>query len=514
MSVMTRTDEGAVANAAAPEPALSVAGLSRSFGAVKALADADLRIGKGEKLGLIGHNGAGKSTLINLLAGVLSPDEGEIVVGDQRFFELSARQVQALDIRCVFQELSLCPNLTAVENTLIRQPELSGWGWRRKARVVIRQSLDRIFPGHGIDIDRLVGNLTIAQRQIVEIALAFASSRGPARLVILDEPTSSLDAQAAEQLMAHLDVAAAAGTATVLVSHRLQEILTYTDRIVVMVDGRIVGDAASRDMTRASLVAMMGHLETAAESPEGRVAKSNAPILLQSSPISETGAIRRLRIVIRKGEIIGFAGLDGHGQRDTLRQIFAQSASGSHGLTKGAASYVPGDRQVEGVFPIWSVADNASIRALPDIASRGLIDLQRESRLAAQWIEKIGIRTAGPEALIGTLSGGNQQKVLFARALASKAELILLDDPMRGVDVGTKSEVYGLIRAEAEAGRSFVWYSTETEELRNCDRVYVFRTGQVTAELHAAEITEENILKASFEDITGEDIAAEERLDA
>lgn len=486
----------AATNVASLPPAVVISGISRSFGAVKALSNADLTIGRGEKLGLIGHNGAGKSTLMNVLSGVLQPDEGNIGIGENRFSALSAQQVHEQGIRCVFQELSLCPNLTSVENTLIRQPEHAGWGWRRRARTTISQALDRVFPGHDIDIDRLVGDLTIAQRQMVEIAQAFATTGDSVRLVILDEPTSSLDAQAAEQLMSYLDVAASAGTATILISHRLQEILQYTDRIVVMVDGKIIGEAPAETMTRQLLVEMMGHLETSAPDADAQNTKSAAPVLL----ISEASADNPLRIVVRQGEIIGFAGLDGHGQQTTLRQIFTQAFQGSGGISKGSASYVPGDRQVEGVFPIWSVADNATIRALPDLTRKGLIDLTREKALAFDWIDKIGIRTASPAANISTLSGGNQQKVLFARALASKSPLILLDDPMRGVDVGTKSEVYGLIRAEAEAGRSFVWYSTETEELRNCDRVYVFRTGKVTAELKGSEITEQNILSASFSD--------------
>lgn len=489
----------AVPSASTPMPALVISGVSRSFGAVRALADADLAIGRGEKLGLIGHNGAGKSTLMNVLSGVLPPDSGTIGVADQQFSALSPRQVRELGIRCVFQELSLCPNLTAVENTLVRQSELAGWGWRRRARTTISKALDRVFPGHGMDIDRPIGGLPIAQRQMIEIALAFSTTGETARLVILDEPTSSLDAQVAEQLMNYLDVAADEGTATILISHRLQEILEHTDRIVVMVDGRIVADSPAKDMTRQSLVEKMGHLESPVADAIGQSAKQAAPVLLASEG---RGGIR---IIVREGEVIGFAGLDGHGQRATLRQIYAQAFQGSGGIARGTASYVPGDRQVEGVFPIWSVADNTTIRALPDLVRHGLIDLARERLLAAEWISKIGIRSAGPEAMIGTLSGGNQQKVLFARALASKASLILLDDPMRGVDVGTKSEVYRLIRDEAASGRSFVWYSTETEELRNCDRVYVFRSGKVTAELQGTEITEQNILKASFSDSVSEE---------
>lgn len=478
--------------------AVIITGVSRSFGPVKALSDATLTISRGEKLGLIGHNGAGKSTLMNVLSGVLRPDAGTITVDGTAYPGLSPSQMHELGIRCIFQELSLCPNLTAIENTLIRQGHIAGWGWRKRARDLIAKSLDRIFPGHGIDIYRPIGELPIAQRQMVEIAEAFAGPAGDKKLVILDEPTSSLDAKIADQLMAFLEIASKDGVATILISHRLNEILSHTDRVVVMVDGKIVGDVSSAGLTRHALVAMMGHLEA---SPASNAARAKTEAVAPTVLAAEGRDDDPLRLIVRKGEVVGFAGLDGHGQRRTLQQIFSAAAKGQAGLAKGSAAYVPGDRQTEGVFSVWSASENATVRALRDISSYGVIDLARERTVASDWFKRIGVRTAGPDAAIGTLSGGNQQKVLFARALASSAPVILLDDPMRGVDVGTKSEVYALIRSEAQAGRSFVWYSTETEELRNCDRVYVFKEGQIVAMLDASEITEDNILRASFTDV-------------
>ncbi len=358
-------------------------------------------------------------------------------------------------------------------------------------------SLDRIFPSHGINPGAPIGSLTIARRQMVEIAGAFVASGNAVRLVILDEPTSSLDAKATEQLMAFLDTASQAGIATILISHRLREILGQTDRVVVMVDGRVVDVAPTVTVDRASLVKMMGHLEQESGPITRDAPRSGAGrVVLGSTGEAEDPR----RLIVRQGEVIGFAGLDGHGQRAALRYIFAEACLGHAGLDKSSTAYVPGDRQVEGVFPVWSVGANATLRALPDLSSHGVIDLKRESRLAADWFKRIGVRAASADAGITTLSGGNQQKVLFARALASRASLILLDDPMRGVDVGTKSEVYALIQREAAAGRSFIWYSTETEELRNCDRVYVFREGHVVAVLGPGEITEESILRASFSD--------------
>lgn len=474
--------------------AVVISGVSRSFGAVKALSKASLVIPSGEKLGLIGHNGAGKSTLMNVLSGVMKPDEGGFTVGGQQHSELTPALAHELGIRCIFQELSLCPNLTVIENTLVKHPDLAGWGWRGRARKLISACLDRIFPGHDIDVGRRLGVLTIAQRQMVEIAEAFVLSEG-VRLVILDEPTSSLDAKAAEQLMRFLDAASRTGVATILISHRLQEILDNSERVVVMVDGRIVGDAPAKSLTRQSLVEMMGHSNAGARDELTRPAgEASGEVVLAA----RGDAGDPLRLILKRGEIVGFAGLDGHGQRRTLQHIFAEAFRGRNGLLKSSVAYVPGDRQTEGVFPAWSAGENVTVRALRDVSRNGVINLARERLLAEDWFRRIGVRSAGGEAGITTLSGGNQQKVLFARALASKATLILLDDPMRGVDVGTKNEVYAMIRNEAASGRSFIWYSTETEELRNCDRVYVFRLGRIAAVLDSGAVTEENILRASF----------------
>lgn len=260
----------------------------------------------------------------------------------------------------VFQELSLCPNLTAVENTLIRHPEIAGWGWRKRAR----------------------------------------------------------------------------------------------------------------GLTRQDLVRMMGHLENRPHRSPAIAAAQRAEAVVTLKGTAETGGAAAIGLEVGRGEIVGFAGLDGHGQQAMLRRIFAASRKRDTDLSvAGTIAFAGGDRQTEGIFPLWSVADNMALRSLGGVSRRGIIDLGRETALAADWVGKIDIRSDGRDARITTLSGGNQQKVLFARALASEASIVLLDDPMRGVDVGTKNEVYGLIRREAAGGRSFVWYSTETEELQHCDRV-------------------------------------------
>lgn len=463
-------------------------GLVKRFGAVTALASADLVIAPGEVLGLIGHNGAGKSTLVNILAGVFSADEGTLeIAGVAHGHGWTPKAAHAAGIRVVFQELALCPNLSSAENTRIVHPGIRGFGWKRTARALILAALDRIFPGHGIDVDRPVGELALGQRQMVEIARAFTSTDAPPRLVILDEPTSSLDSRTARQLLDGMRAAAGEGIAVVLISHMLGEILASCDRVVVMKDGRVVADRTAQGLTRATLVELMGHVGEAQEDRRAARAAATGAVVI---------ADRQNGFACRAGEIIGLAGLAGHGQTSFLRRLFDSAAI----ERTGKVAFVAGDRQSDGVFPLWSIGQNIGVRSLNALKRAGLIDPAAEERLAQEWRERIAVRTDDVDKGILTLSGGNQQKCLFARALASDASIILMDDPMRGVDVGTKNEVYRLIRTEAEAGRSFVWYTTEFDELDHCDRVHVFRDGGIVATLDHAEVSEQAVLAASFAD--------------
>ena len=474
--------------------AIRLDGVEKSFGAVRALAGVDLTVGVGECLGLVGHNGAGKSTLMNVLTGALAPDAGRLLVaGEEQTGAWSAAASQGAGIRCVFQELSLCPNLSVAENTRIVHGALRGFGWKTRARTLIRGKLDDIFPGHGIDPDDEVADLPIGKRQMAEIARAFTVSDRPLRLVILDEPTSSLDAVTAQQLLSYLGKEKARGTGIVLISHLLGEILAVSDRIVVMKDGRTVADRPAEAFDRASLVSAMGS-ETGvavAGERERSVPGVDAPVIVQARP---RGATHQTELVVRKGEIIGMAGLAGHGQTDMLLRIFARRDT----KVRTPMAFIAGDRQSDGVFNLWSIAENVTVRSLRAFTRFGLIDPAKEADMARRWRDRIAIRTPGMANNILTLSGGNQQKALFARALGSDAELILMDDPMRGVDIGTKREVYAMIRTEAAAGRSFLWYTTEIDELTYCDRVYVFRNGGITEAIDAAALTEARVLQASF----------------
>lgn len=488
MNAATANRTGAEAPGPAPDLAADLAivrldAAAKSFGPVKALDGVDLEIRPGTCLGLVGHNGAGKSTLVNLITGLFAPSQGRVSYP-------GAEGPLAAGIRAVSQEGMLCPNLTVLENLSVVQRDLTGTGWRARAAARVGAALDAIFPGHRIRPTTLVQDMTLAQQQMVEIAIGFAQGAAPARLVVLDEPTSSLDASIAAQLLAHVRRFCAEGGAVIFISHMMGEIFEVANRILVMRDGRGIADRPAHGFSRRSLVDAMGHVaaEEAADATPAARSLGGAAILRTPEGIEA-----------RKGEIVGLAGLAGHGQAEALARFYLSQGSDWRGAADPLAAFVAGDRRRDGVMPIWSIRQNLTLAMLDRLTRRGLVDRAREIEVAETWRKRIGIRTPDMGNPILSLSGGNQQKALFARALATTAPVIVMDDPMRGVDIGTKTEVYEMIRQEAGRGRTFLWYSTEMDEIRNCDRVFVFRDGAISAELSGDAITEENVLAASFE---------------
>jgi ribose transport system ATP-binding protein len=480
---------------------VELGGVEKRFGAVRALDGVDFRVEAGECVGLVGHNGAGKSTLMHLLAGTLAPDGGMIRIDGGEPRNYSVALARRLGIRCVFQELSLCPNLTVAENTRVDHPSLTGFAWRRRAGELIAAKLDDIFPGHGIAPSDIIRDLPISKRQMVEVARAFTVTKEKLHLVILDEPTSSLDAETAAKLLAFMRRAIASGVSCVLISHLLAEVLENSDRIVVMRDGRIVAADAASAFDRARLVAAMGGAEARAVAPAaaaGPHGRGDTPLRVRARPaLQEDGA----ELVAHAGEIIGLAGLSGHGQTELILSVFAAASRRSAAVEVSAkVALVAGDRQADGIFPLWSIAQNIGIGSIARLGRNLLLSREGEDELAENWRKRINIRTADLGNNILTLSGGNQQKALFARALGSDAGIVLMDDPMRGVDVATKLEVYDLIREEARGGRCFLWYTTETDELDHCDHVYVFRNGRIVADLGRGELTEEKVIQSSFKE--------------
>lgn len=466
----------------------SLDGVSVSFGAVKALTDATLHIHAGQCIALVGHNGAGKSTLVNVLNGRLTPTSGTVTHTSP---EGEIADPRKAGVRSVFQELSLCPNLTVTENFRIPFLRMPWTGWRQKAAKSVVDSLDTVFPGHGIDPKAIVGDLSIAERQMVEVAIAFSRRDIAANLVILDEPTSSLDASIASQLLGHVRKFCNSGGSVVFISHMLGEVFAVADRIVVMKDGRITEDRPAQFFDRDSLVHAMGH---AVPTQSQGSAKASVTNIQASEVVRFPNGLNA-----REGEIVGLAGLAGHGQAEALANFYFGQSSAWRASRKPRAVFVAGDRARDGIFPLWSIQKNLSLQTLVEKSGKMLINFAEEAQLTEIWRDRIGIRTDNVENPILSLSGGNQQKVLFAKALSSGAPVVLMDDPMRGVDVGTKKEVYKMIREEAAKGRTFLWYSTETDEILECDRVFVFRDNEISAELSGNEITEENMLRASFQ---------------
>jgi ribose transport system ATP-binding protein len=484
-------------------PLVALSAIAKRFGAVRALAGADLTIGAGEFVGIVGHNGAGKTTLMNVLSGTLAADSGSMLFdGADVTVGYDVHRAHALGVRCVFQELSLCPNLRGFENVRVTHPALRGWGWQKRAGSLIAEALSDVFPGHGIDPSAVVGELSIAERQMIEVARAFTVVDVPVRLVILDEPTSSLDAHAAEQLLRYARSATQRGISCIFISHRLGEVLSYSDRVVVMRDGSVAVAGPAAGLSREALIDAMG-IVTGAQTESRGAARATgdaaAPQRVGVRPSAQTG----IGLTLRAGEIVGLAGLEGHGQLELLLAIFAAATHRDAAVeVDGAVAYVSGDRQRDGIFPLWSIERNTTISDLAKLARFGILSSRRETKLATYWRSRIAIRAPSVETSIMSLSGGNQQKVLVARAFAADAQIVLFADPLRGVDVGTKRELYELVRAEAQVGRSFIWYTTETDELWNCDRVYVFYRGAITDVIEHRDLSEERVLRSSFAEVS------------
>ncbi len=463
----------------------------------QALNNVDLSMTEGEILGIIGHNGAGKSTLVNILTGTFAQTSGEFLIdGVAQGADYDVHAANRNGIRVVFQELSLCPNLSVIENMRIFHPSLKGWGWRARAEKMIMETMDAIFPDHGIRATDIVEDLPLGSKQIVEIAKAFTVSDHPLRLIILDEPTSALDHHRSQQLTDFLKTFPEKKISCIYISHILDEVLTCTSRIVVMKDGENVSQLATRDATRPKIIELMGDArpkmtKTATESST-RIMFEDAPLVIEPK-----GESAEQRISLHKGEVIGLTGLAGHGQTKLLIDLFDYKSNKDYRI-EGPATFIPGDRQNDGVFPLWSITKNTTLQVYKEMKRTVLIDPKKEAGVAEAWRKVIDIKTDSLKTNILSLSGGNQQKVLFARCLESKSPIVLMDDPTRGVDVGTKEEIYKLILEEKRKGRSFVWYTTEMEELRYCDSIYVFKAGRILAKLAGDSVTEKEILKASF----------------
>jgi ribose transport system ATP-binding protein len=481
-------------------PLLALTGVTKSFGPTNANSDISLTIARGVVLGLVGGNGAGKSTLMRILCGVTRPDSGRLEFADRTlsFDFYNASDAQAAGIRIVHQELSLCGNLTVAENFFLEEAEgaTSLPGWRNAYRKRARAALDMVFPGNAIAVDREVGSLPIGERQMVEIARAAATP--DVKLIILDEPTSSLGPERSQQLRAYVHAEAAKGVSFIFISHKLFEIIDVAMRVAVLRNGKLVWHGEARDVGVSDLVRLMSG--EAAALPESLRAKADLTIAAVRVRIAgDIVAALGHDVALREGEVVGLAGLEGGGQKELLHRIFSPARDKRSSIGRnGEASFVSGDRLREGIFPLWSVLANIGLGQIAGLPMFRLVSGEEERRVASPAAERLRLDVDRLKSGILELSGGNQQKALVARALVADAPIILLDDPTRGVDVAAKRDFYQLTAEIARSGRLVIWHSTEDLEFLECDRVLVFADGRIVAELHDDAITEQAIVDASF----------------
>lgn len=477
---------------------LELADIRKQYGVTKALDGVSLSIGRGEIVGLIGHNGAGKSTLMRVIVGLAKPDSGGLrFEGEDVGARYTMQASRALGIRIAYQELSLAPELKVFENVLVNAPAVAGWGWQKRSQEVLRRALDEIFPENRIPLRAPVHRLSLAQQQMLEITAAILEVGDSFSLLILDEPTSALAPAQAANLFRHLDKLKSRGISTVLISHRLHEILGHTDRVVVMRDGAVVSEQATAKLDHDRIVTVMGGVSTSAAVRARAESPAAGEELLAATNVRDA-QLNGVSIAVRAGEIVGLSGLDGQGQQHLLRYIWRHRRSSRGIRLRGGASFVTGDRVTSGVFPLWSVGQNISAGIMRQESAHGVSQRGRERAVVDRWMSRLAVRGTAVTP-ITDLSGGNQQKALIARALAASARVVLLDDPFRGVDVETKQQVHQIMREEAAKGRSFLWFTTENAELSQCDRVYVMTAGRISAELAGDDITEEAVIASSFE---------------
>jgi ribose transport system ATP-binding protein len=480
-----------------PASLVELQGITKAFGPTLANADIDFAVANSDVIGLVGGNGAGKSTLMRILCGIIAPTLGHIRFDgtEESFLAYDASAAQTRGIRMVHQELSLCSALTVAENFFIESPGHVSFrpNWRAAYRDMSRDALDAVFPRNAIAVDARIDRLSIGERQMVEIARAAATPR--VRLIVLDEPTSSLDLERSQQLRDYVRGRARQGLAFIFISHKLQEIVDVASRVVVLRNGRVAWKGAVSESSVDGLVELMGGDASAVHHRIDRLRGGKDEAVRIGGRFVADGR----SISLHRGEVVGLAGLEGHGQKDLLRAIYEAKRGSRAGVKRLApASFVSGDRQKEGVFPLWNVLANIAIGRIASRAALGLLSDQKERLAAMPAAESLRLDVNRFSSGILELSGGNQQKALVSRAVAALTPIVLLDDPTRGVDIVTKQDFYRLCSELAREGRTLVWHTTEDPELLACDRVLVFARGQIVRELSGAQLTEEAIVAASF----------------
>ncbi|HZZ72999.1 MAG TPA: sugar ABC transporter ATP-binding protein [Pirellulales bacterium] len=491
-------------------PLLEMLGIRKRFGATHALREVSLTARAGEVLALIGENGAGKSTLMKILSGVYQPDGGAIQLAGRPYAPQGPAAARRAGVAMIYQELNLAPDLSIEDNILLGQ-ERSRFGLvkRSEQRTIARAALAQL--GHAaLSLDLLVGRLSVGLQQVVEIARALVQQ---ARVVVFDEPTSSLARHDVEHLFEVIRKLKGAGLAVIYISHFLEEIRAIGDRYTVLRDGESVGSGNVASATEAQIVSLMVGRQIAELFPQ--VAhQPGAPILtaeqLSGAPIPE-----HVSFSLRRGEILGIAGLVGAGRTELLRTLFGLNATRHGGVLveqlrprptprariRAGLGFVSEDRKGEGLAQIRSIEDNATLSRLAPYSRAGWLNLRRRRQAVRGWLARLQVKARGPEQPIHELSGGNQQKIALARVLHQEAQVLLLDEPTRGIDVGTKAEIYRLIGQLAADGKAIIFVSSYLPELLAvCDRIGVMARGRLRAIRPAGEWSEETIMALAVSD--------------
>lgn len=488
------------------EQLLVMSGIVKSFPGVRALNDVSLSVNSGEVHALVGENGAGKSTLMNVLNGIYKKDAGQIIYKGKEEQIDSPLSAQKLGIGMIHQELNLMPHLTVAENIFIgREPKTLGFLLdKTRANREARKLMESLHLN--IDPNAIVKDLTVAKQQMVEIAKAMSYN---SELLVMDEPTAALTESEIQELFHFIRRMRDAGRGIIYISHRLDELWEISDRITVMRDGQYVGTVQTNEVTKEKIISMMVGRVIYEEPKQESSVPSDAPVILEAKNLVAHN-VKNVSFNLRKGEILGFAGLMGAGRTETMRALFgADPRAGGEIYMKGekitvnspsdavqhGIGYLSEDRKAFGLAVGLAVRDNCVMANIPAYKKGLLIDDKKINATTNEYVEKIAIKTPSINQLIRNLSGGNQQKVVISKWLVKNCDVLIFDEPTRGIDVGAKSEIYKLMNILAEEGKSIIMISSELPELlRMSDRIVVMCEGCVTGELDISEATQTKIM--------------------
>ncbi|EGQ26819.1 ribose ABC superfamily ATP binding cassette transporter, ABC protein [Sporosarcina newyorkensis 2681] len=485
---------------------IAMSGISKSFNGNKVLEDVQFEVKKGEIHALMGENGAGKSTMMKILTGIYSRDAGEVWVKGEKVEFKNAKEAEAAGIAVIHQELNILPDLTVAENLYLGNEQTFGKSGILKTKEMNRQA-EEILSKLGLDIDArtVTRELSVGKQQIIEIAKAVSSN---AEVIIMDEPTAALTDREIETLFATVRSLQAQGVSFVYISHRMEEIFAMCDRITILRDGQYVGVRKIKETTFEEIVQMMVGRELGERFPKRSL--DIGDVKLKVEGLTHDGFFEDVSFEVRKGEILGIAGLMGAGRTEVIQSIFGYrkltagqifidgkpvTISNPMQAKKLCIGYVTEDRKSEGLILDFSVRDNMSLTNFDRISQSAIIRKAKENALYDLMSKRLRVRTSGPDQAVKSLSGGNQQKVVIAKWLGIEPDILFLDEPTRGVDVGAKKEIYSIINELAERGVAIVMISSELPEVIGmADRVLVMHEGQLMADIPKEDMTQERIM--------------------